>query len=1008
MADYTNPQTVTLRSDVYRNVVLGYSWLPTGAPLKGLAYLYMVSSSIASVDTRRTFDITNQGLVVSDQQVTTSITLDLSGPSDPYMPGELYYNPSEPNSESVTNSPGGSSTTPVPSTLTWTYTEAAWTAAGGVGLYPEAVPMLTFGPAVFEYWNGSAFIAVAKLIQNHLFVSVNEGGLLDPQTATVANTVSDTGGAGAYFLGGVDAFYGVADTTFGLILDTPNVPLGTLKCKSTMQGVFPLLPVLNVEPGAAGALFTSAAVNVASWGGWRYLSMKARVTGFSTTQPLPRILLGIVPVSKVNASVCAAALSGSPSSGIWYEVLVTEMGTTGQVATLDLAHPIAGSQFSHVVDWETTLSILGAYPETSPLGVGAGTVNIETPAPGATVDGLALETLSLVVTVNAGETVTTSGASINLSDFQFVETTGSVLTIDVDAYENLPIKPVNQPSGVDTNSPTNGTLLSIMRDGKPSVAVCVSAGPPLTSPRDSDSPIEDYPPIGEFFTWADLLAGLNDLGNGYQWTFEPLYDNFMTGSEVVGSFLPVPSKFPPTSFKLGATIEIPIAARCISYTSECPWVGVGVISGDDPVQEDRANFEILCLSDYIGPMIGIPMTVQSGRIGPGQVVALSSAAAPYGPPVMTSDYGPTVLTPDANGMIQISAGPPTWALDSVAVDEIPTGEAFSETVTISQYEASPQFDGFFITFDEGLARGESSASGALLSAYVPVRNGQQLPVLYAPGSGGATIAGTPVTGSYSPFLDRSAAATFCLRSQIGAATKYSEPRNALWRLSSDYRGRLQAFLAQGYSPYGLAVDRYPQRMGSSVYGRLPALAILHAEMMAVYRRLDGKFVSAITSDQFKTLGAETVLFNQAITGSVNVEYDEATSSQWYVGSLRSDGLSWLSAPAASTNPGALPQVAVLRRRDGQGNSLPFAKGSAAAISGTVWENVVFIDQPSGGSIGLQVLPTGIVVLTCGAFIFQSTDNGTTWIDQSGANVEALTTQTSGELVSGSEGGTANP
>ena len=148
-----------------------------------------------------------------------------------------------------------------------------------------------------------------------------------------------------------------------------------------------------------------------------------------------------------------------------------------------------------------------------------------------------------------------------------------------------------------------------------------------------------------------------------------------------------------------------------------------------------------------------------------------------------------------------------------------------------------------------------------------------------------------------------------------------------------------------------------------------------------------------------------MLFDQS-GGLVTFAYDESTGSQIYVMSLRDDGLSWLSTPAAAANPGSLPQVAVIRRRDAQGNSLPFVKAAAATLAGTVWENVVFIDQPSGGTIGIQVLPQGTIVLVCGTEIYTSNDNGSNFYDQSSTLVSSLTNMAS--PPAGATGGTQNP
>jgi len=601
-------------------------------------------------------------------------------------------------------------------------------------------------------------------------------------------------------------------------------------------------------------------------------------------------------------------------------------------------------------------------------------------------------------------------ASITISDFALIETTGCSLSIDVIASENLPVVPSQAIADVETSSPTDGTLLTLTRDGKAAVAV-----------RTYESPSgggDLYPEIcySNLINWSTFFNGLTALGNGFAWTFSPLYTNFMSGGEEVPFFLPVPSKWPVASFKVGGAVNIPVAARCTSYSSSCPWVDLGsngLITGDDPVLVDDSNVSILCLSDYIGTLSGIPCSVQSGRIGPGEVVAQATGVT-YGTPVATTDFGPTTLTPDVNGVINISVGAPgSYAIETVTEN----AETFAAvtgggpyTVTFEQAELSPQIDGYFITFDEGLAKGQGAPTGKLMTVYVPVRNGEftALPYTFA-ASGGPAEIDTGYVGR--PFMDRSTIAAFCLRAPVRAVTKYSEPRAAFWRIASDNKGRIVATLVCGFYPYPTSSIKYPTRAGAWVKGLNPNLAIHHAEMSAVYRRQDNKWVTAITSDQFTTLGDEVVLFNQPVTGDVNVEYDESTSSKWYVGSLRADSISWVAAvtaPEPSSNPGSLPQVAVIRRRDGSGASLPFILATGAALTGPLWENIVYFNQPSGGQMGLQVLPTGTVVITCGTEMYQSTDNGTTWTDPLGNTLQALSNQTSGELQAGANGGTENP
>ena len=606
-----------------------------------------------------------------------------------------------------------------------------------------------------------------------------------------------------------------------------------------------------------------------------------------------------------------------------------------------------------------------------------------------------------------------STAFITLSEFQLIEKSGSWISVDCNGVDAAPVVPSGQAAGVEASSPTDGTLITIARDGKPAVSVRWTNGivvDPALPTYQNPLPFLAYdyqPGLPTEVNWSAVLAGLNALGNGYEWKFTPFYSNFLTGDEYPPAFLPVPTKFEPSFFALGATVAIPIQARCVSYTNLVPWANVGVISGDDPVQEDKATVSVLCLSDYIGAF-NFPVLVQSGRIGPGGVVAIANGAAPYGPPALTTDYGPTVLTPDGNGVITIPGGAPTsYGPESVEFNASTFGEVLSGgpyTVTATQNEVTPQFDGFFVWFDEGLAKGQSTPSKTLLWVYIPVRNGQAPPLGY----GSSTIAGTAETlAGYDgpPYLARAASAAFCLRGPVGTVARYSKPRHAFWHLASDSRGRLVATLTTAFPPYAVQQVKYPTRSGSFITGFYPQLDINEAEMTAVYRRPDNQWVCAITNDQWTTLGVETVLFDQS-GGLVTFAYDESTGSQIYVMSLRDDGLSWLSTPAAAANPGSLPQVAVIRRRDAQGNSLPFVKAAAATLAGTVWENVVFIDQPSGGTIGIQVLPQGTIVLVCGTEIYTSNDNGSNFYDQSSTLVSSLTNMAS--PPAGATGGTQNP
>jgi hypothetical protein len=80
--------------------------------------------------------------------------------------------------------------------------------------------------------------------------------------------------------------------------------------------------------------------------------------------------------------------------------------------------------------------------------------------------------------------------------------------------------------------------------------------------------------------------------------------------------------------------------------------------------------------------------------------------------------------------------------------------------------------------------------------------------------------------------------------------------------------------------------------------------------------------------------------------------------------------------------------------------------STATISGTVWENVVYLNQPSGGAISIMVFDPNTIVLVCGVNKYSSTDNGSNFYDQNGDLVASLTNMAS--PPSGATGGTQNP
>jgi hypothetical protein len=1008
----------------------GPSWLPSTDPLVLVAGWYTRWTYAVTVNTVREWSIGISGLSVQDYQTTTKVSMTVSEPAVSYP---TVYNSQVPFVIGAVLELEAAGMSELPPSITYSYTSLSsglpfgypfvWFDGEEAQFAPSSYTIHSQSPNVSVDPNNSfntGSIVSQKLIGNNLAPSINQGGAVDPQSTADAYRITQQG-TGAYDVYTLDtgAYYpynvnektywaGVQHTVFDLLLDRPNVPLGTLSCYSRNATVFPILPPLTFNSQSSGAQFISALANITGWGGFRYLNLTARITGFSPANPLPRMLLGVVPTTKVNEATCAAALGGSPTYGIWYEINPTEQGTVGEHLQIDTAIPIKGSGTWAASGSEVfTADGAGPYAMPDPLGVGMWTNNPACPLVGQSnawiFDGdmviAYMDTASLVLAVDYETATIPAGGNItvNLSEFQFIEKTGSTIAINVNGSDNYsPVSPAGQPSGIETSSPTDGTLLTVTRDGKPAVVIRYRS--PLGNPFVAYA----GPPY-----WSQFISVLNGLDNGYVWTFVPLYSNFMTGNEGPAGFLPVPSQVPTEVFKLGASLPIPIKARCESYTSDIPWASVGVISGDDPVLVDTAKATILCLSDYMGSF-NFPVTVQSGMIGPGGVVAAATDTAAYGPPVKTTAFGPVELTPDSNGAIYINAGIPSNSTQSATAYATNYGAVLNQapdTVTFTQSEISPQIDGYFITFDEGLAKGQSIASGVLVEVYVPVRNGQNPPLGYTASTTTSGIVTTLDGVIGPPNLDRSTCAAFCLRDQLDAKTVYSEPRHAFWRLASDSRGRLVATVSSAFSPFPIANVQYPQRGGNWITGYYPQLDVYHYMMLAIYRRQDNKFVRAVTQDQWNTMGDETVLFNQ-IGGLVTGQYDQSTGSQLYCMSLRNDGLSWLTPPAAVANPGALPQVAVLRRMDAMGNFLPFVTSSTAGISGKVWENVVFLNQPSFGTIAIMILPQGTIVLVCGNEQYTSSDNGSNFYDQTGALVASLTNMP--VPPAGATGGTQNP
>ena len=430
MTTFTNPQTIVLRTDVYTLDIqrpfgvgeippytgtvftwMGMSnahWLPPDDPAFYIAWYYTRWQYSVTVNTLRTFSIGNNGLTVTDSQQVTKIVMVVSECPITYPTDTnsgigywLYDAQSEMMDAGLTS---------FPEAVSFTYTNAEFVAAGGTGL-PGGIPIVTNMLAgtvinaqspyvavdpVNTFNTGSA--VVHKLIGNSVIPWMNEGGFRDPQST--ANAPLITYGEGSYNIASIDGvsyFCGVENTQFGLLLDRPNVPLGTLFCKSIAAGDFPKLPQIQVT-GSESVYYTSVLADVTNWGGFRYLKCMSRVRGFSTAQPLPRIMLGIVPTTEVSAATCAAALSGSPTFGTWYELDLTQQGTRGESLTIDLAMPIAGSG-----TWKQSDG--SSYSLPDPLGVGIFTNNPCVPLAGGTASALDQVTTPATITLDTATLV---------------------------------------------------------------------------------------------------------------------------------------------------------------------------------------------------------------------------------------------------------------------------------------------------------------------------------------------------------------------------------------------------------------------------------------------------------------------------------------------------------------------------------------------------------------------------------------------------------------------------
>ena len=429
MSTLLNPQTVVLQTDVYTLDIqrpfgaglppyigavfswMGMSnalWLPPHDPAFYIAWYYTRWQYSVTVNTVRTYSIGTNGLTITDSQQVTKVVMVASECPITYpttansgIGAWLYDAQDEMLALGLTS---------FPSSYSFSYTEAEYVAAGGTAL-PSGIPIVTDMLAgtvinaqapyvavdpVNTFNTGSA--VVHKLIGSNVKPWMNEGGFLDPQTT--ANAPLITYGEGSYNISSIDGvnfFCGVQETSFSLLLDRPNIPLGTLQCKSVPQGVFPTLPQLQIT-GNSNVYYTSALADVSSWGGFRYLGCMSRARGFSTTQPLPRIMLGIVPTSEVSAATCTAALAGTPTFGTWYELELTEQGTTGESLMVDLAMPIAGSG-----KWKQSDG--SSYSLPDPLGVGIFTNNPCVPQPGGSAGALDQVTTPGTITLDTATIV---------------------------------------------------------------------------------------------------------------------------------------------------------------------------------------------------------------------------------------------------------------------------------------------------------------------------------------------------------------------------------------------------------------------------------------------------------------------------------------------------------------------------------------------------------------------------------------------------------------------------
>ena len=640
-------------------------------------------------------------------------------------------------------------------------------------------------------------LTIHKIIGNELFVSTNGVTTLrDPQTDVElapggALQPSDMEqGRACYFVGKftyqyVDneytigyqltdytqdpngfQVYGGIGGNFNLSLTNPApLPLGTLTGKSIIQGQIPSPPPLTILPNATQAAFSQVPgiTDVTAWGGFRFVTCTAQVTGFSTTTPLPKMYLGILPVSLMGmwaaekffcypydgvptdfpryipttqAIINAIVQNNATQFGTFYRLPV-QQGTNE--ITLDLARPIQGSGTWGYSKYNSYSSPSGSdgpevttfYPlvQPDPLGIGMFNVNPCGQTPGTTSNYedyntrtlIDFDTAVLVLVVDAQNATIAQGqtqASVTLTNFQFIEKFGSTVEIDPVAFIDNPVTnlPTKVSSGMEVSTPLSGSFFTVRRDGKPSLQISLETPHSVTESGRVDiaqlQPGVDFPivPMND----SGYLGVSNGVQNGppFNWiTFLNAITRIKNGYQ--WDFEALYSNYPENNDLPMFLVPPPSSFPATPFTAGSVTIPIGY----------------QCVA-YFNECPWVPMTVAGDGLNSVdncqvELLALSdyepiwaggsltaqSAKLVHGVPVPTLDYGPAVLTPDASGFLS---------------QVINTNPVLQQIFNEPQY-VQPQIDGVLVSFDRGLAANVGYKANLSKTVFVPIRNGNTNP-----------------------------------------------------------------------------------------------------------------------------------------------------------------------------------------------------------------------------------------------------------------------------------------